>query len=104
MEAYINRKKIEVRNILIPMAKNGKSTYYSEVMEKCYISRRWIGKILGNLGKYCYDKKEPILSSLVELKQGGIGEGYDYVVKNFGADANYKNEQRKCFSYWKNKM
>jgi hypothetical protein len=103
MDEYINSKKIEVRKILIKKAKNKQSTYYSEVMAECHISRRWIGKILGRLGDYCYDHKEPILPALVELKGGGIGVGYKYVVNNCGADLSYKNEQEKCFIYWENK-
>jgi hypothetical protein len=102
MDEYLDSKKIEVRDILIKMAKNGKPTYYSKIMTDCRISRSMIGKILFKVAEYCYDNNEPILSSLVELKEGGIGEGYICVVNSYKADSNYKKEQEKCFKYWKN--
>jgi hypothetical protein len=100
MEEYLETKKIEVREILVKTAKNGKATYYSKIMDDCHISRSKIGKILEKVAKYCYNNKEPILSSLVELKRGGIGNGYYNVVDNFKADIDYKKEQEKCFEYW----
>jgi len=100
MDDYLNTKKVEVREILVKLAKNRKTTYYSKIMTACHISRSKIGKILIKVAEYCHDHNEPILSSLVELKRGGIGEGYNYVVNHFRADPNYKKEQEKCFNYW----
>jgi hypothetical protein len=99
---YLDVKKIEVRKILVKMAKIGKPIYYSDIMKLCNISRSKIGKILLKVAEYCFNNNEPILSSLVELKRGGIGEGYSYVVNNYKADNDYKVEQKKCFKYcWK---
>jgi len=102
MGDYVNTKKVEVREILVKLAKNRKITYYSKIMTACHISRRKIGEVLIAVAEYCYDHDEPILSSLVEYKGGGIGEGYYYVVNQFRADPNYKKEQEKCFEYWEN--
>ena len=103
MDDYINKKYIEVKNELIKKAINGESTFYSELMEKFHISRRWIGKILFRVADSCHSNHEPILSSLVERKGGNIGTGYSYVVLNYGADKDFRREQIKCFNYWKNK-
>jgi len=103
MDDYLNTKKVEVREILVRLAKNRETTYYSKIMTDCHISRSKIGKILIKVAEYCYDHDEPILSSLVEKKGGGIGEGYYYVVNQFRADRDYKKEQEKCFEYWENK-
>ena len=103
MSDYINSKYKEVREALIKKAVKGKSTYYSELMSEFHISRRWIGKILFCVADCCHSNKEPILTALVEHKRGGIGDGYIYVVRSYGADIDYKKEQEKCFKYWKNK-
>jgi hypothetical protein len=101
MYNYLDIKKVEVLEILIKMAKDRETTYYSKVMIDCHISRSKIGKILIKVAEYCYNNNEPILSSLVELKRGGIGKGYYCVVKQFNADRDYKKEQKKCFEYWR---
>ena len=93
MYDYINSKFYEVRIELAKKAKNGKSTYYSELMKNFQISRRWIGKILFRVADSCHTNNEPILTALVEHKRGGIGDGYLNVVNNFGADIDYKREQ-----------
>jgi hypothetical protein len=101
-EDYI--KANEVRTALIEKAKKGRATYYSELMGRFHISRRWIGEILFRVADCCHSKKEPILTALVEYRRGGIGKGYFEVVKNNGADKDYRKEQEKCFNYWKNKQ
>ena len=105
MEEYINRKGSEAKEFLLKKAKDKKATYYSEVMEEIHTSRRWIGSILIQVASLCHENNEPILSSLVEHKKknGGIGEGYEYVVTHFGARQNYKEEQKKCFLHWENR-
>ena len=101
MGEYINRKGSEAKEFLVKKAVNKKTTYYSEVMSEIHTSRRWIGSILIQVASLCHEKNEPILSSLVEYKNGGgVGKGYEYVVTHFGASQNYKKEQEKCFCRW----
>ena len=100
---YVNSKYIEVKKALIKKAVKGKSTYYSELMEKFDIPRWWIGRILFRVADSCLSNKEPIITALVEYKSGGIGAGYNELIKKYGADRDYKKEQEKCFKYWKNK-
>lgn len=91
-------KEIKAKEFLIEKARNKVVTYYSEVWKAIGSSRWEIGRVLLEVAKDCHDKNEPILTSLVEYKKGGIGEGYENVVEMYGADK-YKVEQKKCFDH-----
>lgn len=95
-------KETAIREKLIKAASERKTVYYSELTDVTIASERAeLGRILGKIIQYDIENKQPILASIVVLKETGLpSEGFFELCDTLDIDAYLSDLQRKCFELW----
>lgn len=94
-------KEITIREKLIKAASEGKTVYYSDLTEGDISLVRSLGAILEKITRYDMENKQPILASIVVLKETGLpSEGFFELCDTLDIDAYLSDLQRECFEYW----
>ncbi|MFV0332297.1 MAG: hypothetical protein ACK5KL_21110 [Dysgonomonas sp.] len=97
-------KETVIREKLIQAAYEGKTVYYSDLTEGDTSLVRSLGTILEKITRYDIENKQPILASIVVLKETGLpSEGFFELCDTLDIDAYLSDIQKECFERWGNK-
>lgn len=98
----LTEREIAVREKLIKAASGSKKIYYSDLVEGDAFLVRSLGAILEKITRYDIENKQPILASIVVLKETGLpSEGFFELCDILDIDAYLSDLQKECFEYWK---
>ena len=99
----LTNKEIAIREKLIKAASAGTTIYYSDLTEGDASLVRSLGAILEKITRYDIENKEPILASIIVLKETGLpNEGFFELCDTLDIDAYLSDLQKDCFEWWKN--
>lgn len=94
-------KEIAIREKLIKAASEGNKVYYSNLVEGDASFVRSLGAILEKITRYDIENNQPILASIVVLKETGLpNEGFFEMCDTLDIDAYLSDLQKECFEYW----
>ena len=94
-------RETAIREKLIKAASEGKKIYYSDLVEGNASLVRSLGVILEKITRYDIENKQPILASIVVLKETGLpSEGFFELCDTLDIDAYLSDLQKECFEYW----
>lgn len=94
-------KETAIREKLIKAASEGKTVYYSDLTEGDASVVRSLGAILERITRYDIESKQPILASIVVLKETDLpSEGFFELCDTLDVDAYLSDLQKECFEYW----
>ena len=101
----LTEKETVIRQKLIKAASDGKTLYYSDLVDESDGSLvRALGQILEKITIYDKENKLPLLSSIVISKVTGLpNEGFFEMCDTLNIDAFLSDLQRECFEYWSSK-
>lgn len=110
-----------VRDYLIEAAHKHGIVYYQDLCNACNLKldmhnnpadRGIIGSILGEISRYEYENKRPLLSAIVLSKSGEEGDGFYKMCEQFGITGDWRKlkreetfavaEIKKCHEFWSN--
>lgn len=98
-------KETAIWEKLIKAASEGKTVYYSDLTEGDASLVRSLGAILEKLTQYNIENKQPILASIVVLKETGLpSEGFFELCDTLNIDAYLSDMQKVCFEWWERKL
>ena len=108
-----------VRSVLIEVARKQKIIHYQELCDACKLKldmynnpndRTEIGRILGEISEYEFDKERPLLSAIVLTKNGEEGDGFFKLCEYLGITNSWKKlknddlfvieEIKRCHEFW----
>ncbi|WP_455590743.1 hypothetical protein [Bacteroides sp.] len=96
----LTEQELTIRQQLIKAASEGKTLYYSDLVEEDASSVRSLKTILERITRYDIENKQPILASIVVLKSTGLpSESFFELCDTLDIDARLSDLQRKCFEY-----
>jgi len=94
-------KETAIREKLIKAASESKTIYYSDLVEEDASLVRILGAILEKITRYDIENKQPILASIVVLKETGLpNEGFFELCDTLNIDAYLSDLQKECFERW----
>ncbi len=94
-------KETAIREKLIKAASEGKTMYYSDLTEGDASLVRSLGAILEKITQYDIENNQPILASIVVLKETGLpSEGFFEMCDTLDIDAYLSDLQKECFEWW----
>lgn len=98
----LTEQELAIRKRLIKAASEGKTLYYSDLVEEEKASfMRSLGTILERITRYDIENKQPILASIVVLKSTGLpSEGFFELCDTLYIDVLLSDSQKECFEYW----
>lgn len=95
-------KEKGIREKLIKSASEEKTMYYSDLTEGDASFVRSLGAILEKITRYDIENKQPILASIVILKETGLpSEGFFEMCDTLDIDVYLSDLQKECFEWWK---
>lgn len=99
----LTEQELTIRKRLIKAASEGKTLYYSDLVEKENATFvRSLGTILERITRYDIENKQPILASIVILKSTSLpSEGFFELCDTLNIDDRLSDLQQECFEYWR---
>lgn len=98
----LTEQELTIRKQLIKAASEGKTLYYSDLVEEedtSFVQN--LGTILERITRYDIENKQPILASIVVLKSTGLpSEGFFELCDTLDIDVHLGDLQKECFKYW----
>lgn len=95
----LNDKEQQIANILVQVAKEGRTVTFTEIMQRVGMSRKNLGKYLSHIGQKCLELGLPVITVLVVYKNNGrVGIGYNEFDSTFpDSSVNAEAEQKKVW-------
>lgn len=102
----LTEQELAIREQLIKAASEGKTVYYSDLVEgEDIFLARSLGMVLENITQYDIENNQPILASIVILKSTGLpSEGFFELCDTLKLNSYLSDLQKECFEWWGNSL